>query len=108
MSTVGEPARTKSKAGPLLALANLVIATACGAIVIARDGYNEEALAACLRLLTPIGFLYFFAAFIARPLHDFVSNRATSWLLANRRYLGLSFAAWHLLHWPILGSFYYL
>jgi sulfoxide reductase heme-binding subunit YedZ len=50
--------------------------------------------------------VYFMLAFVARPLHDVVDARATVWLVSNRRYLGLSFAAWHLLHWPILVCFY--
>src|SRR5262249_2426404 len=57
-----------------------------------------------LRTCTKIGFVYFLAAFAARPLDDYLHHPATRWLVANRRYLGLSFAAWHLQHLWILPA----
>jgi len=55
--------------------------------------------------LTPSGMLYVIAAFITRPLHELVHSSVTARLLANRRYLGLSFASWHLVHWPVITGF---
>ena len=77
-------------------------------VLIAKYGFTVPAFIEALRWLTKVSFLIFLLAFVTRPLHDVMNNRATSWLLANRRYVGLSFAVWHLIHWPILGSMMYL
>jgi DMSO/TMAO reductase YedYZ heme-binding membrane subunit len=92
------------KAGPLMALASLAVSITCGVIVVATRGFDVPGLLDALRLLTKIGFFFFIAVVICRPLDDLLHNSSTSWLVANRRYLGLSFASWHLMHWPILAS----
>jgi DMSO/TMAO reductase YedYZ heme-binding membrane subunit len=94
----------RSRVGPVLVLVNMVMSLAIAATVLAIEGVNPPALITCIRVLTPIGMLYFVLAFISRPLHDSVDNPVTRWLVANRRYLGLSFASWHLPHWPILAA----
>lgn len=40
----------------------------------------------------------FLAAYVAGPLRSFVRNDFTRWLVANRRYVGLSYAVSHTLH----------
>jgi sulfoxide reductase heme-binding subunit YedZ len=108
LDTPASPDRARTrrmKSGPLFALLNLGASMVCAAILIGIHGMNVGALFEVTRILTRIGFLLFLAAFVAHPLHDLVGSKATGWMLANRRYLGLSFAAWHLPHWPILGAF---
>ncbi|CAN5686630.1 hypothetical protein BH11MYX1_BH11MYX1_01280 [soil metagenome] len=95
----------RSKAGPLFVLLNLGAALVTATCVLLRYGFNDEGLGEVIAYLTPIGMGYFILAFIARPLHDAFHNRVTSWLLVNRRYVGLSFAAWHLPHWPVIVGF---
>ena len=94
--------------GPWLPIISAVLVFAILGVLIAKYGYTMEALVEALRYLTKVSFLVFLLAFVTRPLHDLFGNRATAWLLANRRYIGLSFAVWHLIHWPILGSMMYL
>jgi sulfoxide reductase heme-binding subunit YedZ len=97
--------RRRVRSGPKFALANLAASIIVTAIMLGIYGLNVNALFEITRILTRIGFLLFIAAFVAHPLHDLVGTKATGWMLANRRYLGLSFAAWHLPHWPILTGF---
>ena len=96
--------KRRLKAGPIVALANLAVAMLCAAIVVGIYGLNPPGLYEVIRLLTKIAFFVFIVVFICRPLHDLVNNSVTSWMLANRRFLGLSYAAWHLMHWPILTT----
>jgi len=85
-------------------LYNVALAWAIATAIVCVEGMNEEALLDALRVLTRIGFWWFVGAWVARPLHDLARNRVTTWMLANRRYLGLSFAAFHLMHYPIMGT----
>jgi methionine sulfoxide reductase heme-binding subunit len=99
-----ERAAKKRRIGPMLPIASLVITWSIMAALIAKYGFTVPAFIEALRYLTKVSYLIFMLAFVARPLHDLFHNRTTAWLVANRRYIGLSFAAWHLIHWPILGS----
>lgn len=102
---IAESAPTKRRRiGPYLPIASLVIAAGITGALIAVNGFEVTTFIEAIRYLTKVSFLIFLLVFVTRPLHDLFGNRATAWLLANRRYLGLSFAAWHLMHWPILGS----
>jgi len=92
------------KLGPKIALASLVLSVGIATTMVLVDGYTIPTLIEELRVLTRVSFLVFMLVFVARPLHDLLHKSWTAWLVANRRYLGLSFAAWHLIHWPILGS----
>ncbi|MDB4955138.1 MAG: putative sulfite oxidase subunit YedZ [Myxococcales bacterium] len=96
--------RRKPKLGPLLPIGSLVAAILICAGIFIVDGFNIQTLLVALRSLTKVSVLVFILVFVTRPLHDLVRSSVTTWMLANRRYLGLSFAAWHLMHWPILGS----
>jgi sulfoxide reductase heme-binding subunit YedZ len=51
-----------------------------------------------IRLTAKTSFALFTAAFIASAARRLWSAPATGWLLANRRYLGVSFAASHAIH----------
>jgi DMSO/TMAO reductase YedYZ heme-binding membrane subunit len=99
------PGTRQHRAGRIIAFGNFACASAYLTGTLAIHGLDIEAILDCLGILTRIGIAFFIAAFVARPLHDVVGGRATSWLVSNRRYLGLSFASWHLMHWPILACF---
>ena len=103
-----EPSVRKRKVGPLLPVASLVVVGGILGWLIATRGFVVPTFIEALRILTKVSFLIFLLAFVTRPLHDLFGNRRTAWLLANRRYIGLSFAVWHLIHWPILGSIMYI
>lgn len=94
------------KIGPTIALCNLGIAALATVIVFAVGGgvHDEETYFTALATVAKVSLPMFILVFICRPLHDAVGSSVTAWLLARRRYLGLSFASWHLMHWPILGG----
>ncbi len=81
----------------IVGLALMVIGVGL-AYVFARDGWSDEGLRAAIRVTARCSFLLFLAAFSASPLAMFLPGGATRWQLANRRYLGISFALSHLLH----------
>src|SRR5262249_1978228 len=72
--------------------------------MLAAHGVEVMSFEETIGILTKVSAPLFILVFVTRPLHVVVHNSTTAWMLANRRYLGLSFAAWHLMHWPILGS----
>ncbi len=66
--------------------------------VFARDGWSDDGLRAAIRVTARSSFLLFLAAFSASSLATLLPSAATRWQLANRRYLGISFAFSHILH----------
>ena len=67
-------------------------------------GFSEEGLHAVVRYSARGGVWLFLLAFAARPLRQVWTSPFTAWLLRNRRYVGLAFAAWHLTHLLALGG----
>ncbi len=68
------------------------------AYAFARDGWSDEGLRAAVRVTARNSLLLFLAAFSASSLAALLPGRLTRWQLANRRYLGISFALSHILH----------
>ena len=99
------PREQVRKQGRRLALANLIVANLVAAGILIAGGFNVETLLdGVLATLTKVGVPWFVLAMICAPLNELFHNSTTKWLYTNRRYIGLSFAAWHLMHWPILIS----
>ena len=71
---------------------------AASAATLGVDGVGEEGIRAVIRLTARTSFVLFNAAFAASALAARWPNPATRWLLANRRQVGVSFAASHLVH----------
>jgi methionine sulfoxide reductase heme-binding subunit len=85
-------------AGPrLVGVASVVIVTLC-AMTLATTGVDEEGIRAVIRLTARTSIVLFLLAFTASAAWRLWGARWTRWLLVNRRYLGLSFAASHFLH----------
>ena len=61
-------------------------------------GIDADALAASIRITARTSVSLFLPAFAASALHALVPAWPTRWLLANRRYLGVSFGVSHLVH----------
>lgn len=61
----------------------------------ALHGMGNETFGRVARLGARSGFIAFFLAFGAGPLHLLWPGRWTSWLVAHRPYLGVSFATSH-------------
>lgn len=100
--------------GPiLLAWAALGLALLAGA-VLGAQGPSEAGVRALLRATAASSVATFAAAFAASGLHRLVRRPATSWLLRNRRWVGLSMALSHTVHlaaivtlatvWPAAGA----
>ena len=67
------------------------------------DGGSEEAVRRIVRATAQIGVALFCLAFSASSLRKLWRTPVSAWLLRNRRYLGLSFGSYHLLHLAALG-----
>jgi hypothetical protein len=64
----------------------------------ATQGASEESVRAWVRATARASVALFLMAFVARPLRQLWRSGVSSWLLANRRYLGASAAYAQLLH----------
>ena len=93
------PARTGSLlAGwPIVGWSTLVVAALCVLVLVAAGG-GEAGCRATVRLTARTSFAFFIAAFVASSVRRLWPNALTRWLLANRRYIGVSFAASHAIH----------
>lgn len=78
----------------LVALAS-ALSAALGA---STTGWDAAGLRLAIRLTARTSLFVFCAAFAAAALYRRWPNAATTWLRRNRRYLGLGFAASHLMH----------
>src|SRR5881409_1736069 len=81
----------------------LVVAAAAGvmtlvAAILATPHPGESELRVTLRVTALVSATFFLSAFTASAWQRLRPTPTTRWLLRNRRYLGLSFAASHLAH----------
>jgi hypothetical protein len=68
------------------------------ALILGVHGLTEEGLRASIRATARTSLLFFLCAFLASSLRTLRRTALTAWLLRNRRYLGVSFAASHTFH----------
>ena len=85
-----------------LASAALVAATL---VIVWTMGPNAETARLLIRLTGRTSLVFFCLAFGAAPLARAVPGPLAFWLVANRRYLGLSFVVSHLVHAGALFAF---
>jgi DMSO/TMAO reductase YedYZ heme-binding membrane subunit len=84
--------------GPALPIAwGLFVAGVCAAIATTPEPGAEQ-VRAIIRVTAFTSAVPFLLVFVAAPLHRLRPSADSRWLLANRRYLGLSVAASHLWH----------
>lgn len=69
----------------------------CAAALL-TNGVGETGCRSVVRATARTSLLLFTAAYIASSLRRLHRGRVTKWLLANRRYVGLSYAVSHTLH----------
>ena len=74
-------------------------------IFAARDDFGEQGLRMALHFTARSSLILFLLAFSASSLARLWPGPGTQWLLRNRRYLGLSFAASHALHGMAIIAF---
>jgi methionine sulfoxide reductase heme-binding subunit len=82
---------------PILGWATLGVLTIVAAIL-ASLGAGEEGLHMAIRATARTSVVFFTLAFAASALRRRWPSPATSWLLRNRRQLGVSYASSHLIH----------
>jgi methionine sulfoxide reductase heme-binding subunit len=68
------------------------------AVILALAGAGEEGLRMVVRATARTSVVLFGLAFVASSLQRLWPSNATRWLLANRRYVGVSFATSHAAH----------
>jgi hypothetical protein len=90
--------RTSALAGwPIVGWAAAIVAGLCAGVLTAAGG-GEAGWRAAVRLSATTSFALFTTAFVASSVRALWPNDLTRWLLANRRYIGVSFAASHAIH----------
>lgn len=81
----------------LTIVAAAAIALLAATIAVAGGG-GAEALGLAIRVTARTSFALFLAAFTASAMHRLWPGRFARWQRRNRRYLGVAFAASHLIH----------
>ena len=64
--------------------------------------FDDDSFGLLLRLTARLAFLVFLLVFIARPLRQLSVSTMSKWLLKNRRYVGITFAAVMTVHLILL------
>jgi hypothetical protein len=82
---------------PIVGWSALLVAVLCALAYLAAGG-GEFGWRAAIRLSAKTSLALFTAAFVASSVRALWPNELTRWLLANRRYVGVSFAASHAIH----------
>lgn len=96
-ATYGAGGASFRRGWPLTFAATVVTATACSFAYTAVGG-GLEGWHAVVRTSAKTSLLFFLAAFVASSARARWRAPATAWLLANRRYVGVSFASSHGIH----------
>lgn len=82
---------------PLTLTATVVTATLCS-FAFTLEGGGLAGWSSVVRTSAKTSLVLFLAAFVASSARVFWRTPFTAWLLANRRYIGVSFAASHAIH----------
>ena len=82
---------------PIVGWAALAVA-AMIAVIIGVVGIGEDGIRMLIRATARTSVALFGAAFVASALHRARPGAVTRWLVANRRYVGVSFAVSHFAH----------
>jgi DMSO/TMAO reductase YedYZ heme-binding membrane subunit len=97
-STIGRAGGASSPRGwPLTLAASVVTATLCSFAYTLLGG-GLAGWQSVVRTSAKTSLAFFLAAFVASSVRALWRTPFTAWLLANRRYIGVSFAASHTIH----------
>jgi DMSO/TMAO reductase YedYZ heme-binding membrane subunit len=89
--------RGRLEGWPIVGWSALALVAMAG-VLLGAYGTQEEGVRVLIRATARTSFVLLLAAFVASSVRRLWRNDATAWLLRNRRYLGVSFAASHGLH----------
>jgi methionine sulfoxide reductase heme-binding subunit len=82
---------------PIVGWATLAI-TIMIAVTLANSGIDEEGVRAVIRATARSSYTLFLIAFISSAFYKVWKTPLSKWMLANRRYVGVSFAVSHMAH----------
>jgi len=82
---------------PLVGWSTLVVLGLAAVMYVATGG-GVDGVRAIIRISAKTSLALFLGAFLASSVRALWPTPLTRWMLANRRYLGVSFAASHLVH----------
>jgi sulfoxide reductase heme-binding subunit YedZ len=86
------------RSGPGLLLWTIPAVSAASALPLAIHGLDADAIHLFLRATARLSGLLFLLPFTAAALHRLLRRPSTRWLVKQRRWLGLTFAAAHAWH----------
>ncbi len=89
--------RSRLEGWPIVGV-SVAALTAMTGVLAALYGTQEEGIRTLIRASARTSLALFLAAFVASSARRLWRSGTTAWLLRNRRYLGVSFAASHALH----------
>jgi methionine sulfoxide reductase heme-binding subunit len=78
------------------------------AMIVLFGGINEQAMRMGIRATARTSVILFISAFIASSLVKLWSSPVSSWLIKNRRFLGISMAVSHTYHAIVLFGLWYV
>lgn len=87
----------KLQGWPIVGWTAVVVGAMC-ALLLVFYGTGDEGMHAVIRHTAQTSFVLFMAAYFASSLRVFWRSDTSKWLLANRRYLGVSYAVSHTYH----------
>ena len=96
-TTTTRGARVSLAGWPIVGWATLIV-VAIQLAVFALAGTGEEGVRMAIRASARTSVVLFGLAFVASSLYRLAPGTFTRWLLANRRYFGVSFACSHAIH----------
>lgn len=100
-----KPERSRLLEGWMLVLwAALGVGLLVGAVFAESGVADLETVKRALRATARTSVVLFLFAFAASSLRRLWPNRATGWILRNRRYVGVSFALSHFVHLGLIAS----
>ena len=82
---------------PIVGWCSLVLVVLMAALL-AAYGTDEAGVRVVVRMSAKTSLLLFMSAFVASAAYQLWPGAQTRWLLANRRYVGVSFAVSHFIH----------
>jgi sulfoxide reductase heme-binding subunit YedZ len=89
--------RSQFNGWPVTLWATVAVCTVCSFMFTLNHG-GIDGWRAVIRTSAKTSILFFLAAFAASSARVFWRTHTTKWLLANRRYVGVSFATSHTVH----------
>ena len=95
--SIGAARPTTFGGWPLFGLIALALTLMC-LVLAGQHDFQIEGMRVVVRTTAQTSLFLFCTAFVASSLHGLAPFGLTRWLLANRRYIGVSFAYSHFLH----------